>query len=81
MNPDPSKLRQQHEQREQLTTAQAQQQRAEAGREFGSVEELIRFDAQQAVPPERISERLKESVGGEPPPAKSWWRRLFGGGS
>jgi hypothetical protein len=78
MNPDSSKLRQEHEQREQSTEAQLQHQ-TQAGREFTSVEEMIRFDTQQTLPPERISERLKESVDRDPVPTKPWWRRLFGG--
>ncbi len=64
---------------------QEQQQVAEtqlrqtAGREFGSVEELLRFDAAQTVVPPEIARRLQKSVG-EPPESKpNWWRRLLGG--
>ncbi len=74
MNSDSSKLRQHQE---QVTELQAQQDHRGA-REFGSAEEMIRFDAHQTPPPESLAERLKESIAREPPPRKTWWQRLFG---
>ena len=54
--------------------ASSQQQRA---REFGSVEEMLRHDAEQVVVPAHLAARVKESVGQESQP-KNWWGRLFG---
>lgn len=54
--------------------ASSQQQRA---REFGSVEEMLRHDAEHVVVPPHIAARVKESVGQEPR-TKNWWGRLFG---
>jgi hypothetical protein len=75
MNPEQSQLRQQ-QQAEQAAESKLNQQSA-GGQEFNSVEELMRFDANQTQAPERIAERLKQSIASEPPPALSWWRRLF----
>ncbi len=59
--------------------AQAQQgieqSAAAAGREFGSVEELLREDARGVAPPERVAERLQASVREEEPRRRPWWRR------
>ena len=75
MNPDPSKLRQQQHTEQ---SAELNLQESQTCHEFNSAEEIIRFDAEQAAPPERIAERLKESIAREPAPPKSWWQRLFG---
>jgi hypothetical protein len=80
MNPDPSKLRQQQDQTEQSSALRLPQEKQTA-QEFTSAEEIIRFDAEQTLPPERIADRLKESIAHEPAPAKSWWQRLFCKGS
>jgi hypothetical protein len=76
MNPDPSKLRQQQESTEQAEELQGQES-SRSGQQFGSVEEIIRFDATQSPPPQVIAERLKESIAQEPAPIRSWWQRLF----
>ena len=69
-----SKLTQQEQ--EQL----AAQQQQSAAQEFEGVEEMIRHDALHTPVPPRIAERLDESISQlPPPPAKAWWRRLFGG--
>ena len=75
MNSDPSKLRHQQEQTEQ--TAELRLDQSQVGQEFSSAEELIRLDAAQTTPPERIAERLKESIAREPAKSRSWWQRLF----
>ena len=76
MNPDHSKLRQQQHS-EEAAESQLHQQ-PQAGQEFPTVEDMLRFDAQQNVPAASISERLKESIAREPPPPLPWWKRLFG---
>jgi hypothetical protein len=78
MNPDPSKLRQQHREEEQ-TAALHQSTQKQQGREFATVEELIRCDVEQTPVPPQIAERLIESIAQEPKPVRSWWRRFFSG--
>lgn len=76
MNPEPSKLR--HQEIEQQTAELHQTQQKQTGREFASVEELIRQDAQNTPVPPVVAERLVESMAREPKPPRSWWRRIFG---
>ncbi len=67
------------QEQEQLA-AQQQQQQASGAKEFASVEEMLRHDAQNTPVPSRIAERLEESVSQlPPPPSRAWWRRFFGG--
>ncbi len=80
MNPDPSKLRQQQQQAEEAIESLGQRN-AQSVHEFKSVEEMIRFDAQQTPVPGRVTERLQESIAREPKPARSWWQRLFSRGA
>ncbi len=73
MKPNISKLKQAEQQ-------QAEQQHLQAsspGHEFGSVEEMLRFDASQVTPPETIVTRLQDSLAQNPPPKRPWWRRWF----
>jgi hypothetical protein len=49
-----------------------------SGREFSTVEELLRHDAAQTSAPASIAERLQKSSAWFPKPARSWWQRLFG---
>ncbi len=67
------------QEQEQLA-AQQQQQQAAAPKEFQTVEEMLRHDAEHTMVPPRIAHRLEDSLRQEPPPpAKGWWRRFFGG--
>jgi hypothetical protein len=65
-----------------FSTNQQQEQAAEsltakkAGQEFESVEQLIRHDAGQTLPPPSIARRLRESIGETRAPRRAWWRRL-----
>jgi hypothetical protein len=53
---------------------------AHAAREFSNSDELLRFDAAHTSVPPEIAERLKKSAAQlPPPPARSWWKNLFGG--
>lgn len=54
---------------------QQQNQQQQAVTEFGSAEEMLRYDAERAVPPPEIARRLQESLAKEV--AKPWWRRWF----
>lgn len=73
--PKPSRLAQ-----SQKTAAEHQvvQQTGQA-REFGSVEEMLQFDAAQTPVPETLEPRLQESLRQEPRPRRPWWTRWFGG--
>lgn len=65
---------QQHDQ-----AAEKQMHHQQAGREFSSAEELLRFDAAHAVVPPEIGVRLQKSSADLPKPKSAWWKRIFGG--
>lgn len=69
----PRRTRQQHTTEPQHTLLPSQ-----AGVEFSTAEEMIRFDAAQTTPPPSLAERIQESINREPRPKRSWWSRLFG---
>jgi len=79
MNPDPPKQRFQHQQRQDETFEQHQTSERRTERTFDSVEDMLRHDMAQTAPPPGIVARLEVSLEAEPPPQRSWWRRLFGG--
>jgi hypothetical protein len=56
---------------------QNQTEQRPAGKEFASVEEMLRYDAAQVSPPASLSERLQESIAREPAAKIPWWRRWF----
>lgn len=67
------------QEQEQLA-AELQQTQASSGRDFASVEEMLRHDALQTPVPPTIAYRLEESVKQLPPASsRGWWRRFFGG--
>jgi hypothetical protein len=65
------------QQQEQQNSAQ-QQTGEQSVREFASVDAMLRHDALHTPVPPAIAFRLRDSVGRESHPARSWWRRLFG---
>lgn len=67
------------ESEEQQQVSEAQSQQKTSAREFASVEELLRYDAKQTNVPPKIAQQLGQSLQNEPHPARSWWRRFFGG--
>ena len=56
----------------------AHETRQQAGQEFASADELLRFDAAQTVVPPQIGERLKQSAAGLPPSRRPWWKSWLG---
>jgi hypothetical protein len=77
MNPhEKSKLN--SRQKDQLARKQDASQTQSATAEFNGPEDMLRYDAAQTEVPERLTERLRESIGKEPPPARPWWRKFFG---
>jgi hypothetical protein len=71
-------MKQQSKLSQEQQNAETQQTRQPAGRDFASVDEMIRFDAAQTVVPQEIAERLKKSTDAEPAADRTWWRRIFG---
>jgi hypothetical protein len=59
--------------------AEAHQTQKQAGQEFASAEELLRFDAAQTAVPPQIGEKLKHSAAHLAPPKPNWLKRIFGG--
>ena len=62
---------------EQLQTNAEQQSRNSSTLEFATAEEMLRYDAAHTPVPDRLVQRLQKSAADIPPPARSWWRRLF----
>jgi len=78
MNPQKKITIQKEETEQQQVTGSQQTQRQGGGREFGSVEELLREDASHTLVPPAIANRLQESVKELPAASRrSWWRRIF----
>ncbi len=78
MNPPKKAVTRQQSQQEE----QVQHSEASAGREFASVDEMLRHDALHTPVPPAIARRLEESLQHSPPtPPRPWWRRLLGGSS
>jgi hypothetical protein len=51
-------------------------QSGQAGREFASVDEMLRYDATQTEVPTGIAVRLQDSISRDPKQTRSLWRRL-----
>ena len=68
-----SRLAQEQQARQELQAAHVQ-----AGLEFRTPEELIRHDATQTLPPERLGHRVKDSVNRASASQRPWWRRWLG---
>ena len=54
-----------------------QHSQPQAAMEFGSSDELLRFDAAQTTLPPEIAERLKHSATKITPSKAGWFKRLF----
>ena len=48
----------------------------QAGREFASVDEMLRYDATQTAVPTGIAVRLQDSISRDPKQPRTFWRRL-----
>ena len=78
MDTKPSNSRLRHQPQQEQTAEQQTTHQEQTHREFASVEDMLRCDASQTTPPPEIVERLKASLKADPPPKRTWWRRLFG---
>lgn len=76
MKDNSPKLRHTHQ--EELASEQEHRQKIEA-KEFATVEELLRHDANETVVPPEIAIKLDRSIVGKPgSQPKTGWRRFFG---
>lgn len=80
MNSEQSKLRQ-HEQAEQESVTsqfhdQQQDQAQAQGREFVTVDDLLRYDSERNPVPTEVSEKLGKSLEAEKPP-QPWYKKVF----
>jgi len=79
MNSEQSKLRQ-HEQAEQESVTSQfhdQQDQAQAqGREFVTVDDLLRYDSEQNPVPTEVSEKLGKSLEAEKS-QQPWYKKVF----
>jgi hypothetical protein len=80
MKSDPQKKLQHRQVEQETSDQQAQSQSQSNTREFGSVEEMLRYDAAHTEPPPTLKSRLLSTLSKEPESGRqnSWWRRLFG---
>jgi hypothetical protein len=63
---------------EKQETTEAQQTSPQTQpREFGSVEEMLRYDVSQVSPPASVAARLQDSVATAQAAQRPWWRRWF----
>ena len=81
MSAEQSRLRQ--EQREEQKTAEVQNSAQinrsgdAGGKEFATVEELLRYDSEQNPVPPEVAERLGRTLANEPKQEKPWYKRIF----
>lgn len=69
-------VKQEHSQEQLQVEGQEQTAREHIRQEFQSVEEMLRADARQVIPPDGIARRLKQTLATEPNPVQRWWQRL-----
>ena len=71
-------MKQQSKLSQEQQHAAAHQSQSQAGQEFSSAEELLRFDAAQTVVPPTIEQRLKATTtNAAQPPKTGWFKRFF----
>lgn len=69
-----TKFSPQEQQQEQIIKQQSQQQ---TPKEFETVEDMLRYDAEQTPTPPGVASKLRQSLSNTPPPESSWWQRFF----
>jgi len=67
------------EQQQQQAAEQQAQAQQQNGVAFETPEHMLRYDAAHTSVPASVAERLQQSVGSNPAPRRSWWKRIFGG--
>ena len=79
MNPERTKLRQEHLAEQASAHEQFQHTESQAQvREFATVDDLLRYDSEQNPVPPEVADRLGRSLEAEPKPEKPWYKKLFG---
>jgi hypothetical protein len=78
MSTDFSKLRHEQQSESEGEGASKENQTEQNAKEFATVDDLLRFDSEQNPAPPEIAERLNRSIGAEPKPSRSWFKRIFG---
>ena len=73
MNHELSKFREHSSQQ-----SNSQAENTQKGREFTTVEEMLRADSEQHPVPPQVAERLKASISAEPKPKTAWYKKIFG---
>ena len=76
MSAEQSRLRQ--EQREEQKSQEVQGSAQGEGKEFATVEELLRYDSEQNPVPAEVAERLGRTLANEPKQEKPWYKRILG---
>ena len=64
------------EEQQQVSETQSRSQTHETIHEFATPEEMLRADAKQTAVPDRVAQRLNQSLKHESF-ARPWWKRLF----
>jgi len=62
---------------QQVSETQLQSQSSQTIHEFATPEDVLRFDAKHTTVPDRLAQRLGQSLQRQPVPARPWWKRLF----
>lgn len=78
MNPEQSNLRQRQHAEQEQAAGELQHSHQAQGKDFASVDDLLRYDSDQNPVPPAVGERLARSLEAEPKPKQPWYKRLFG---
>jgi len=80
MSADERKLRQRQSAEQENATELNQGNQQAQGLEFGTVDDLLRYDSEQNLPPLEVAQRLERSLEAEPHREhRPWYKKLFGG--
>ena len=74
MSAEQSRLRQEQREEQNQIKGSAQSE----GKEFATVEELLRYDSEQNPVPAEVAERLGRTLANEPKREKPWYKRILG---
>lgn len=77
MKNDDSENRLHHRSEEELESESSQDQKS-TGRQFETVEDLLRTDARNTFPPPAVRSRLASTVRQEGLGKRPWWKRWLG---
>ena len=78
MNPNQTNLHQRQRAGQEQAAAQFQKSTQAQGKEFATVDDLLRHDSEQNPVPPEVAERLGRSLENERKPEQPWYKRIFG---